>query len=106
MNISSSVVTPPRTGQASQTPSGVPLALSHARSSPLQSSPLCGPAMHATVALLHGPPATRGIDGVERDRRVEVEHGWVVVLRRGEDRRTGLRRAGRVVARAAGLGDA
>jgi len=56
MNISSSVVTPPLSVQASQIPSLAPCVLSQAWLSPWQSSPWCGPVMHMTVSFVQGPP--------------------------------------------------
>ena len=54
MNISSSVVTPPRSGQASHSPSATPEALSQFRSSPPQSWPFC--ACGNLLAALGLPP--------------------------------------------------
>ena len=75
-NISSSVVTPPVTGQASQRPSPAPGVLSQKASLPAQSTPLLGPSMHAHEETGQDEPT--GLDAVLT--RGAARGGAVVVL--------------------------
>src|SRR5262245_16885656 len=89
MNISSSVVTPPSSGQASHRPSKKPALESQKVSSGSpdvvvpHTSPLCGPSMQAASLAAHGAPSAWGGRGGGAKGDVErrfTSAGWVAPL--------------------------